>query len=89
MVAIRHGQRPTSHSDLSRRFRSPCRAGASPGGNERHGPKSSQRILIRHGFSRDLGDLLLDDYRRAMEHFDRHPVPKPLTEEESGSFNRG
>jgi glutamate decarboxylase len=48
-----------------------------------------QRILIRHGFSRDLGNMLLDDYRRAMEHFDRHPVSKPLTEEESGSFNHG
>ena len=46
-----------------------------------------QRILIRHGFSRDLGNLLLDDYRRAMEHFDRHPVSTPLTEAESGSFN--
>jgi len=45
-----------------------------------------QRILVRHGFSRDLAGLLLDDYRRAMEHFDRHPVTTPLTEAESGSF---
>jgi glutamate decarboxylase len=46
-----------------------------------------QRILVRHGFSRDLAELLLDDYRRAMEHFGRHPVTSPLTEAESGSFN--
>ncbi len=46
-----------------------------------------QRILVRHGFSRDLGELLLDDYRMAIEHFDRHPVTTPLTEAESGSFN--
>lgn len=45
-----------------------------------------QRILVRHGFSRDLAELLLHDYRRAMEHFDRHPVTSPLTEAESGSF---
>jgi glutamate decarboxylase len=45
-----------------------------------------QRILVRHGFSRDLAELLLHDYRRAMEHFGRHPVTSPLTEAESGSF---
>ena len=45
-----------------------------------------QRILVRHGFSRDLAELLLDDYRRALDHFDRHPVTAPLSEEESGSF---
>lgn len=45
-----------------------------------------QRILVKHGFSRDLARLLLDDYRDAMSHFDRHPVTIPLSEEESGSF---
>ncbi|MFA5883622.1 MAG: glutamate decarboxylase [Acidimicrobiia bacterium] len=48
-----------------------------------------QRILVRHGFSRDLASLLLDDYRDALAHFDRHPVSAPLTEEEAGSFNHG
>ena len=46
-----------------------------------------QRILVRHDFSRDLGDLLLDDYKRALEHFDKHPITNPLTEQEAGSFN--
>ncbi len=45
-----------------------------------------QRILVRHGFSRDLGTLLLDDLRRAIDHFGRHPVSSPLTERESGGF---
>ena len=46
-----------------------------------------QRILVRHGFSRDLAALLMDDYRDALAHFDRHPVSSPLTEEEAGSFH--
>ena len=46
-----------------------------------------QRILVRHDFSRDLGNLLLDDYKRALEHLDRHPIANPLTEQEAGSFN--
>lgn len=34
-----------------------------------------QRILIRHGVSRDLAQLLLDDLSRALEHFQANPVP--------------
>lgn len=45
-----------------------------------------QRILVKHGFSRDMAGLLLDDYVDAVAHFDRHPVTIPLSEEESGSF---
>ncbi len=45
-----------------------------------------QRILVRHGFSRDMANLLLDDYRRAMEHLDKHPVSTPLTGDEVGGF---
>ena len=46
-----------------------------------------QRILVRHDFSRDLGDLLLADYRRALAHLDKHPQTNPLSEQEAGSFN--
>jgi glutamate decarboxylase len=46
-----------------------------------------QRILVRHDFSRDLGNLLLDDYKRALQHLDKHPMTNPLTEQEAGSFN--
>jgi glutamate decarboxylase len=45
-----------------------------------------QRILARHGFSLDLADLLLDDYKRALAHFDRHPVAVPVGEHEGGGF---
>ncbi len=46
-----------------------------------------QRILVRHGFSRDLADLLLADMTRALAHFERHPVTDPLTEDEAGGHN--
>ena len=46
-----------------------------------------QRILVRQGFSRDLAELLMADYRDALSHFDRHPVSSPLTEEEAGGFS--
>ena len=46
-----------------------------------------QRILVRHDFSRDLADLLLDDYRRALSHLARHRPVVPLSEAEAGSFH--
>jgi glutamate decarboxylase len=46
-----------------------------------------QRILVRHGFSRDLGELLLDDFRRTLEYFGQHPASTPLTEHEAGGHN--
>jgi glutamate decarboxylase len=46
-----------------------------------------QRILVRHGFSRDLAGLLLDDLKRAIDHFSAHPVSEPMTEQEAGGFN--
>ncbi|RCS44645.1 glutamate decarboxylase [Bremerella cremea] len=46
-----------------------------------------QRILVRHGVSRDLGLLLLGDMKRALEHFESHPVQKSLTEDEASGFH--
>jgi glutamate decarboxylase len=34
-----------------------------------------QRILIRHGVSRDMASLLAGDIRRAIDYFARHPQP--------------
>jgi len=34
-----------------------------------------QRILIRHGVSRDLAQLLLDDLSKALKHLQENPVP--------------
>ncbi len=46
-----------------------------------------QRILVRHGFSRDMAGLLVDDLARAVKHFEAHPVSRPLTAAESTGFN--
>ncbi len=45
-----------------------------------------QRILVRHGTSRDLAALLLADMRRALALLDGHPPSEPLTEAEAGGF---
>ncbi len=42
------------------------------------------RVLVKHGFSRDLADLYIADIRRALEFFENHPVCTPLSK---GSFN--
>ena len=46
-----------------------------------------QRVLVRLGVSRDMASMLLDDFREAVAHFDRHPVTTPMTKEESGGFS--
>lgn len=46
-----------------------------------------QRILVRHGVSRDLASLLLDDIAGAMEYLSRHPVQSSLTEAEASGFH--
>lgn len=45
------------------------------------------RILVRHGFSRDMAALFLDDFSRALEHVAQHPVSKPLTESQAGGYS--
>jgi glutamate decarboxylase len=46
-----------------------------------------QRILVRQDVSRDLASLLLDDFRDAIAHFDRHPVTVSMTPEEASGFS--
>ncbi|OUS15680.1 glutamate decarboxylase [Gammaproteobacteria bacterium 50_400_T64] len=48
-----------------------------------------QRVLVRHGFSRDLADLLLEDCQRALDHLAKHPATNPMTEDEGGGFKHG
>ena len=50
---------------------------------------SVMRVMIRQGVSRDLAQLLVDDLRRAMSSFEKHPVSVPLTERERGSYKHG
>jgi glutamate decarboxylase len=46
-----------------------------------------QRILVRLGVNQDMAALLLDYFRDAVAHFDRHPVTVSMTKEESGGFS--
>lgn len=46
-----------------------------------------QRILVRHGVSRDLATLLLEDIRRSLDYFGTHPVSVPLSEQEGSGFH--
>lgn len=45
-----------------------------------------QRIMIRHGVSRDMGSLLVDDIKRALAYFEQNPVQKSIARP---SFNHG
>ena len=46
-----------------------------------------QRILVRHGVSRDLASLLLDDIKNAMAYFAKHPVQVPMDATEASGFH--
>ncbi len=46
-----------------------------------------QRILVRHGVSRDLASLLMNDIQNALDYFKDHPVHTPLTHEEASGFH--
>jgi glutamate decarboxylase len=45
-----------------------------------------QRIVVRHGFSHDMADLLLDDMRRALIALEAEPPRRPATPALHGSF---
>jgi len=46
-----------------------------------------QRVQVRHGVSRDLAALLIEDMHRCLDHFKAHPVSKPMSEEEAGGYH--
>jgi glutamate decarboxylase len=46
-----------------------------------------QRILVRHGMSTDLAELLIADLKRTLEALEKNPVTHSLTAEEAGGFN--
>ena len=47
------------------------------------------RILVRHGVSRDLADLLLDDLQRCIAYFTKNPMQHGSGSEESSGFSHG
>jgi glutamate decarboxylase len=48
---------------------------------------SIQRILVRHGVSRDLGMLLVEDMKRAIDYFKKHPIESQMTAKEASGFH--
>lgn len=45
-----------------------------------------QRVLIRHGFSRDMADLFLEDLKRSIEFFRKNPITHGASQDEAGGF---
>ncbi|MCF8033958.1 MAG: glutamate decarboxylase [Desulfarculaceae bacterium] len=45
------------------------------------------RAMIRHGISRDLGCLLLEDIQRCLDYFAKHPGREPMSAAEGASFS--
>lgn len=46
-----------------------------------------QRVLARLGLSRDLAGLLLDDLKRAVMHFAKHPSATSSTPYDAGGYH--
>jgi glutamate decarboxylase len=44
------------------------------------------RVLIRHGFSRDMAEMLLEDLRRSIDYLQKHPSTRPSTAAEGTTF---
>jgi glutamate decarboxylase len=49
--------------------------------------QSVQRVLIRHGFSRDLGTHFVADLQRELATLERHPPTASMSEAEAGGFS--
>ena len=46
-----------------------------------------QRILVRHGVSKDLGASLIEDIRRCLDYFKAHPITGPMRAEEATGYH--
>ena len=46
-----------------------------------------QRILVRHGFTREMADMLLDEMKSALAYFAEHPVSRSVAETESAGHD--
>ncbi len=44
------------------------------------------RVLVKHGFSKDLANLYIKDLKSALDFFEKHPVKKSF---DKGGFNHG
>lgn len=48
-----------------------------------------QRVLARYGVTRDLAELLVDDIKRAIKHFDEAPLRGSLTPADASGYHHG
>jgi len=46
-----------------------------------------QRILVRHGFTREMADMLLGEMKNALTYFAEHPVSRSVAETESAGHD--
>ena len=46
-----------------------------------------QRILVRHGVTRDLASLLLEDMQRCFDYFKKHPITNSMDAGEASGFH--
>ncbi len=46
-----------------------------------------QRVLVRHGVSRDLATALVEDVKSALTHLGKHPVSVPLSAKEGAGYH--
>ena len=46
-----------------------------------------QRVLIRHGFSHDMAQLLIDDLQRSIEYLRKNPMTHSLDEKTAGGYH--
>lgn len=46
-----------------------------------------QRILVRNGVTRDLVSLLIEDFKRSIAHFDKHPVASSISAAEGTGYH--
>ena len=46
-----------------------------------------QRVLFRHGVSRELASLLIEDIKRCLAYLKTNPRAKPLTAPEATGFH--
>jgi len=44
------------------------------------------RIMVRQGLSKDMAMLVVEDIKRAIDHFQVHPITVGMTAQEAGSF---
>ncbi|KAF2075341.1 hypothetical protein CYY_003370 [Polysphondylium violaceum] len=46
-----------------------------------------QRVVIRHGFSRDMAQMFIEDINRSIDYFAKHPMVSGLTQSEGQTFH--